>query len=78
MNEIIPFHFEERSVRIIMRNDAPWFVAADVAKILEIGRTDDAVRRLDEDEKGADIIRTPGGAQSATIISENPGSTLLS
>ena len=52
MTDIIPFTFEGESIRIITRGGEPWFVAADVAKVLEIGRTDDAVRRLDEDEKG--------------------------
>ncbi len=69
--DVVPFEFEGQAVRVIDREGDPWFVAADVAKVLEIGRTDDAVRRLDEDEKGADTIRTPGGAQQVTIINES-------
>lgn len=65
----IPFAFDDHLVRVIVRDGDPWFVAADVAKVLEIGRTDDAVRRLDDDEK--DTIRTPGGPQEMTIINES-------
>lgn len=65
------FEFNLHRLRIVMRDDEPWFVAADVAAALAIGRTDDAVRRLDDDEKGADTIRTLGGDQRVTIINES-------
>lgn len=69
--EILPFDFEEQAVRVVMRDDDPWFVAADVCRVLEIGNPSDAARRLDEDEKGVDSIDTLGGAQRATIINES-------
>jgi anti-repressor protein len=59
-------------VRTVVRNGAVWWVAADVAAVLDIGRTHDAVRSLDEDEKGTETVRTPGGEQSVTVINE-PG-----
>ena len=65
------FEFNLHRLRIVMRDDEPWFVATDVAAALAIGRTDDAVRRLDDDEKGADTIRTLGGDQRVTIINES-------
>jgi prophage antirepressor-like protein len=46
-------------------------VAADVAKVLEYGQTNDLTRVLDEDEKGTHSMRTPGGLQEASIISES-------
>ena len=58
------------SVRVIMRDGAPWFIAADACKILGVDRT--SLERLDDDEKGVDSIHTPGGDQRATILSE-PG-----
>ena len=60
------------AIRVVMRDGEPWFVAADVCRALDIGRTDDGVGRLDDDEKGADSIRTLGGEQRVTVISE-PG-----
>jgi hypothetical protein len=47
------------------------FVATDLAKALEIQRTNDLTSRLDTDQKGTDQIRTPGGLQSLTVISES-------
>lgn len=38
-------------VRIIDRDGNPWFVLADVCRVLEIGNPSDAQRRLDDDEK---------------------------
>ena len=49
----------------------PWFVAADVCRALEIGDSRTATARLDADEKGAVLIRTLGGEQKVTIISES-------
>lgn len=65
------FNFVSNSLRVVMRDGDPWFVAADVCAALGISRTDDGVSRLDDDEKGADSIRTPGGDQEMTIINES-------
>ena len=47
-------------------------IAADMASILEIQRVNDLASSVDDDWKGADSIRTPGGNQSMTVIWE-PG-----
>ena len=67
----LAFDFEGAKVRAISRAGEVWFVASDVAAVLGIGRTDDAVRRLDDDERGTDTIRTPGGPQRMGIINES-------
>lgn len=59
-------------VRTLLRDGEPWFVAADVCAVLSIGRTHDAVRGLDDDEKGAETVRTPGGDQLVSVVNE-PG-----
>lgn len=48
----------------------PWFVASDVACILRYRMASDMTRRLDDDEKGTREVRTPGGPQAMTVISE--------
>ena len=48
----------------------PWFVASDVARILRYRMASDMTRRLDDDEKGTREVRTPGGPQAMTVISE--------
>ena len=73
MSEIKLFEKEEfGKVRVVIRNDNPWFVAKDVCVCLEIGNSRDAVASLDDDEKGVGIIDTPGGKQEMSIVSE-PG-----
>jgi hypothetical protein len=72
VNALQIFAFEGTEVRTVVRDGEPWWVATDVAAVLEIGRTHDAVRSLDDDEKGAETVRTPGGEQSITVINE-PG-----
>lgn len=71
MNAIVPFNFHSATVRTIVQDDAPWFVAHDVAMALGYRNASDAARNLDEDEKGTQIVRTPGGDQALTIINES-------
>lgn len=67
--EIIPFDFEEQAVRVVMRGDDPWFVAADICRVLEIQNTTDAVKRLDEDEVTLDQIE--GSHRPTNLVSES-------
>lgn len=67
--EIIPFDFEEQAVRIAMRGDDPWFVAADVCRVLEIGNTSQAITRLDEDE--VTLITNEGSHRPLNLINES-------
>lgn len=61
------------NVRAFMEGTGePMFVAADVAKALGYREAYDMTRRLDDDEKGPRSVRTPGGEQEMTCITE-PG-----
>ena len=72
-NEITVFQNDQfGSVRTIIRDGEPWFVAADVCRALELGDTHKAVERLDDDEKGRSSIPTLGGAQELLMVNE-PG-----
>jgi len=55
------FDFNEAPVRVLLRDEMPWFVAADVCRVLEIANSRDAVGGLDEDEKA-----TVGNADALT------------
>ena len=60
-------------IRVLTGADgSPWFMAKDVCLALGFERPTDAVKYLDEDEKGVTINHTPGGPQEMLIISE-PG-----
>lgn len=65
------FDFQSHQIRVVMRNDEPWFVCTDVAETLGYATAKDAARNLDEDEKGRHIVPTLGGNQDLTIISES-------
>lgn len=51
MPNLIPFQFETHSIRVVMLDDGPWWVAADVCTALDIGNTSKALSRLDDDER---------------------------
>lgn len=59
-------------VRIILRDNEPWFVAADVCRALEIGNPSDALRRLDDDEQAlVSIEGLSRGNNKGNIVSES-------
>jgi prophage antirepressor-like protein len=62
---------DAKPIRTVMIDGEPWFVAKDVGEVLEYDRTHDLTRQLDEDEKGAGIVRTLGGDQEMVIINES-------
>lgn len=69
-DSIQTFAFMGKDIRIISKDETAWFVAGDIAKTLGFKVARDAIRCLDVDEKGEHIVRTPGGQQEMTIISE--------
>ena len=72
MNPITLTHPDlNAAVRIIERDDQPWFVAKDVCDALTIANSRDALDKLDDDEKGVALTDTPGGRQNLSIISES-------
>lgn len=58
------------TIRALSVDGEPWFVATDVAKALGYRMASDMTRRLDDDEKGTRSMRTPGGEQELSVISE--------
>ena len=76
MNDLQVFQNERfGEVRTVIREGQPWFVAADVCRVLELDPT--ATRRLDEDEK--DTLRLTQGTSgnpNVTIVNE-PGLYVL-
>ena len=71
MNELQIFKNEQfGEIRTITKNNEIMFVAADVCKALEIKDVSKATSRLDNDEKGTNLIRTPGGEQNMNVVNE--------
>ena len=66
------FNFGAHSVRVVVRDGEPWFVASDVCAALDYKNTSKAVGdHLDDDERGVTTGYTLGGDQKLTIISES-------
>ena len=81
MNQPQIFNNEEfGSVRVVEINGSPWFVAADVCRVLEIQNPTVAVERLDPDERskfnlgrqGEANIINESGLYALTITSRKP------
>jgi len=68
------FTFPETAqhVRSVMIDAEPWWLARDVADVLELGNMHSSLALLDEDEKGVHSVETPGGTQNLVIVNE-PG-----
>lgn len=71
------FNFNQENVRTVTDDQGnPWFIAADVCKVLEIGNVSQAVSRLDDDEK-SDITTNDTSSngvtqkRSMTIVNES-------
>lgn len=84
--QIQAFAFNANAVRVVMINNAPWFVATDVCAALDIQNTTQALAPLDDDERKKldmsdpmfNIGSAPGkGPQSLTIINESGLYTLI-
>lgn len=69
MSNITPFNFNGSSIRTINKNSEPWFVAKDVAELLNYSRSRDAIK---QHCKGAVFHRLPSnsGIQEMQIIPE--------
>jgi prophage antirepressor-like protein len=68
------FRFQDKQVRVVLRDGEPWFVAKDVCDILEHSNASKAVKDLvDEDDltAGYPIVDALGRTQHVTVINES-------
>lgn len=71
MNDIVPFSFEGRDIRVVMRDGEPWWVLSDVCNCIAIANSRDAADRLEGDEKDVALGDTLGGPQKMIVINES-------
>lgn len=73
MNEMQIFNYQNKQVRTVEKNGEPWWVLKDVCEVLEMDTTQlkKVADRLEPDEKGRNLIPTPGGNQETWIINES-------
>lgn len=70
--QTFPIPGEHADLRVLLIDGEPWFVAADVARVLGYTHVPAMLRMLKSGEKGVRQMYTPGGEQEVSIISE-PG-----
>lgn len=72
MSAVIPFDYDGAAVRVVDRSGVPWFVLADVCRVLGIANARDAAARLDDEERdGVGIADAIGREQQSTIVNES-------
>ncbi len=70
---LIPFAYGDHSVRVVTIDGEPWFVLADLCRVLDLSNPTMVADRLDADALStAEVIDSMGRTQQATIVSE-PG-----
>lgn len=67
---LVPFNYGDAQVRVVTIDGEPWFVLADLCRILDLPNRSMVARRLADDMKGVTQIDTPGGRQAMTVVSE--------
>lgn len=73
-NPITSFNFNSMDVRVITKDNEPWFVLNDVCKILELSNASKSAQSLDSDEKMTltnSYSQAGSGAQHFIIINES-------
>ena len=75
--ELTPFTYEDQQVRVVNLDGEPWFVGADIARVLGIASASGITRMVDPEDKGSHEVETPGGRQSLTIVNESGMYTAL-
>lgn len=65
------YNFDAQAVRVVGTWDQPWFVAKDVCDALGLSNPTEAVRGLEDDEKGLRITETLGGPQQLVVVNES-------
>ena len=70
MPSIIPFTYQDQPVRVVTIDGEPWFVLADLCKVLDIAASGRLAARLDEGMRQTHTLETAGGRQRMTIVYE--------
>lgn len=69
--ELTAFTYQaDTTVRTVLIDAEPWFVARDVCEVVGISKHRDAIARLDDDERASTAVDTLGGPQQMAIVNE--------
>lgn len=72
ISNITPFTYDNTQVRVLDRNGEPWFVLADLCKVLGASNPAVVAKRLDEADVSQTYTSSSGQRRAMTVVSE-PG-----
>lgn len=72
MTDITPFSYEDHEVRVLDVSGEPWFVLADLCKVLGLANPAVVAKRLDKADVCQTYISSGGQRRAMTIVAE-PG-----
>lgn len=85
MHDLTTFDYDSQAVRTVMIDGAPWFVAVDVCRILDLANPRQVIDRLDEDEVRVVNLNTvhsndgiQAGVHNADTLRGNPNMNVVS
>lgn len=68
---LVSFDFRDNTVRSVVIDNEPWFIAKDVCEVLELADVSKACSRLDEDEKLVRVLFVSGQNRDSLFINES-------
>jgi prophage antirepressor-like protein len=71
MSVLQTFDFKTTPVRALDRGGQPWFVAADVCRVLELSNVTEALRGLDDDELTLELLNSDTQGRTMRLVSES-------
>lgn len=69
--DLMPFEYHAMPVRVVSIDGEPWFVLADLCKVLTLSAVGRVAARLDEGVRRTHTLQTAGGAQQMTVVNES-------
>lgn len=69
--KVFTFNPNNAPIRVQIIDNEPWFCGKDVCEVLSISNHNDALSRLDDDERRGSVLPTPSGSQSMTLVNES-------
>lgn len=71
MTTLQPFTYGAQEVRTVLINGEPWFVLADLCRVLELSNPSMTAKQVDDDALSTtEVIDSLGRKQSAAVVSE--------
>lgn len=70
-NQLQTFDFKSTPVRALDRAGQPWFVAADVCRVLDLSNVTESLRGLDDDELTSELLNSDTQGRTMRLISES-------